>query len=105
MLPVTLLFCAMLWTSGKALRHCSVPMVTVFKNVAVVGTTLWEAVRYGHKVSLGIALALCTMLAGSAVAGLGDMSADTAGLSWMCANICTTGTLHRFAPSSLPPLV
>ena len=34
MLPITLLFAAMLWTSSKALRYCSVPVVTIFKNLS-----------------------------------------------------------------------
>ena len=36
MAPITLLFVAMLWTSSRALRRCSVPVVTIFKNLAVV---------------------------------------------------------------------
>ena len=42
MAPVTLLFAAMLGSSSRALRHCSVPVVTIFKNIAVALATVYE---------------------------------------------------------------
>jgi GDP-mannose transporter len=90
MAPVTVLFCLMLWTSGKALRHCSMPLFTVCKNLAVVGTTLYEYVKFGNSVSTGIRVSLAMMTLGSVVAGLGDMSATPIGLLWLLANVVVT---------------
>jgi GDP-mannose transporter len=80
----------MLWTSGKALRHCSMPLFTVCKNLAVVGTTLYEYVKFGNSVSTGIRVSLAMMTLGSVVAGLGDMSATPIGLLWLLANVVVT---------------
>ena len=90
MLPVTLLFCAMLWTSGKALRHCSMPLFTVCKNLAVVGTTVYEFFRFGQSVSAGIVASLALMTAGSLIAGHGDMTATAVGMLWLLANVAAT---------------
>lgn len=90
MAPVTLLFCAMLWTSGKALRFCSMPLFTVFKNMAVVGTTTWEYFRFGNTVSMGAMFSLLMMVGGSVVAGYGDMTATMEGMFWLMANVVVT---------------
>ena len=68
MLPITLLFAAMLWTSSKALRYCSVPVVTIFKNLSVVAITGYERLVYSDRSSVGVLLSLLCMVAGSVVA-------------------------------------
>lgn len=90
MLPVTLLFCAMLLTSGKALRYCSMPLFTVCKNLAVVGTTTYEFFRFGQSVSYGIMASLALMTSGSIIAGYGDMTATAIGLLWLLSNVVVT---------------
>lgn len=90
MTPVTLMFCAMLWTSGKALRFCSMPLFTVCKNLAVVGTTTYEYFRFGEKVSSGIVISLALMTGGSIIAGLGDISATPIGMVWLLSNVLLT---------------
>jgi GDP-mannose transporter len=106
MAPVTFLFCLMLWTSGKALRFVSMPIFTVFKNLAVVGTTSWEYVRYGSKVSAGIVLSLALMVGGSIVAGAGDLTASREGIFWMMVNVVMTvsyvASLKELVPPNLP---
>ena len=49
---------AMLWTSSKALRYCSVPVVTIFKNLSVVAITVYERVVYSDRSSVGVLLSL-----------------------------------------------
>jgi GDP-mannose transporter len=106
MAPVTLLFCLMLWTSGKALRFVSMPTFTVFKNLAVVGTTGWEYVRFGSRVSMGIIFSLALMVSGSIVAGAGDLTASREGFFWMLVNVlCTVAyvaSLKELVPPELP---
>lgn len=106
MAPVTLLFCLMLWTSSKALRFVSMPIFTVFKNLAVVGTTTWEFCRFGSRVSAGIICSLLLMVAGSVVAGAGDLTASRAGFFWMIVNVLSTvsyvASLKELVPPDLP---
>lgn len=88
--PVTLLFASMLWTSSRALHYCSVPVVTVFKNTAVVCICAYEHFAYGEPVSCGLMLALVCMLAGSAIAALGDLDFDMVSLRWLLLNVLCT---------------
>jgi len=90
MIPVTATFGLMLWTSSKALRFCSMPLFTVFKNLAVLGTTAYEWARFGVAVSRAELLSMALMLLGSALTGSGDMSATPEGLFWMMSNILLT---------------
>jgi len=90
MAPVTVLFSLMLWTSGKALRFVSMPTFTVFKNLAVVGTTAWEFFRFGNKVSYGVLASLSLMVSGSVIAGYGDLTFSREGVLWMLVNVVTT---------------
>lgn len=107
MLPVTLLFCAMLWTSGKALRHCSMPLFTVCKNLAVVGTTSYEYFRFGQGLSGGVIASLALMTSGSVIAGYGDLTATAAGVLWLLANVAVTiaylAVLKERMPADVSP--
>lgn len=98
--PITLLFTAMLWTSSRALHHCAVPVVTVFKNLAVVCVCAYEAVVYSEPVSCGLLAALVCMLAGSATAALGDLDFDLVSLRWLLLNVLCT-VLHVAAIRAL----
>jgi len=86
MLPITLLFAVMLWTSSKALRYCSVPVVTIFKNLSVVAITVFERVVYSDRSSVGVLLSLLCMIAGSVVAAAGDLQFSSVGYGWMLLN-------------------
>ena len=92
MAPVTVMFAAMLWTSSRAFRYCSVPVVTVFKNLSVVAITIWELLVYGQTVPSGVALSLVFMMIGSAVAAMGDadLAVSARGYGWLVLNILFT---------------
>ena len=92
MAPVTAMFAAMLWTSSRAFRYCSVPVVTVFKNLSVVAITIWELFVYGQTVPSGVALSLVFMMIGSAVAAMGDadLAVSARGYGWLVLNIFFT---------------
>lgn len=90
MAPVTLLFAAMLGSSSRALRYCSVPVVTIFKNIAVALITLYEWQVYSQPVSRGIAISLLSMIGGSIVAGAGDMQFSVVGYGWLFLNVACT---------------
>ena len=90
MLPITLLFAAMLWTSSKALRYCSVPVITIFKNLSVVAITGYERLVYSDRSSVGVLLSLLCMIAGSVVAAAGDLQFSSVGYGWMLLNVFCT---------------
>lgn len=96
----------MLWSSGKALRFVSMPLFTVFKNLAVVGTTAWEFFRFGERHSMGVVLSLGLMITGSIVAAQGDLTISEAGIFWMLVNVTITvayvASLKEFLPKDIP---
>ena len=90
--PVNILFCGMLFTGMASLEHNSVPMVTVFKNVTNIMTTIGDCIIYGATVELLVIAAFGIMLAGAVMAARNDTEVTQAGLFWMLANcVCTSG--------------
>eukprot|EP00977_Amphora_coffeiformis_P023130 scaffold12232_cov149-Amphora_coffeaeformis.AAC.4 len=88
--PVNIFFCLMLFTGMAALQTNSVPMVTVFKNVANICTATGDYFFYGSKSeSLAIA-AFGVMLGGAAFAASNDVTITFTGLFWMVANCLST---------------
>eukprot|EP00986_Skeletonema_menzelii_P006737 scaffold2550_cov153-Skeletonema_menzelii.AAC.25 len=49
--PVNLFFCGMLFTGMASMQHNSVPMVTVFKNITNIMTTVGDCILYGADVT------------------------------------------------------
>lgn len=90
MAPITLLFAAMLGTSSRALRYSSVPVVTIFKNLAVVSVCLYEWRVDRQPLTPGVLLSLALMLGGSVVAAYGDLHFSTLALRWLLLNVVCT---------------
>ena len=88
--PVNLLFCGMLFTGMASLQYNSVPMVTVFKNITNIMTTIGDCIIYGASVELLVIAAFGIMLAGAVMAARNDATVNTLGLFWMLANCCCT---------------
>mmetsp|Transcript_24377 Transcript_24377/g.75924 ORF Transcript_24377/g.75924 Transcript_24377/m.75924 type:complete len:404 (-) Transcript_24377:47-1258(-) len=105
MVPVAVLFCLMLWTSGKALRYCSMPFFTVLKNLGVVGITCYEYMRFHNPVSPAIAVSLALMILASLVAGAGDLTASPEGVLWMLTNVIVTVAYLAVLKECTPPNV
>lgn len=90
--PVNILFCGMLFTGMASLEHNSVPMVTVFKNITNIMTTVGDCIIYGASVELLVIAAFGVMLAGAVMAARNDADVTQTGLFWMLANcLCTSG--------------
>jgi GDP-mannose transporter len=88
--PVNIFFCLMLFTSMAALQTNTVPMVTVFKNVANICTAAGDYFFYGNR-SEGLAMAAFgVMLGGAVFASSHDVSMTWKGLFWMLANCLST---------------
>mmetsp|Transcript_38314 Transcript_38314/g.122861 ORF Transcript_38314/g.122861 Transcript_38314/m.122861 type:complete len:401 (+) Transcript_38314:197-1399(+) len=89
--PVNIYFVAMLATSFVAMRYLSVPMITVFKQLANLLTVSGERYFFGKPVSKGVALSFATMIAGAALAALNDLEFSFEGYFWQGANcVCTS---------------
>jgi len=90
--PVNLLFCGMLFTGMASLEHNSVPMVTVFKNITNIMTTIGDCILYGASIEILVIAAFGIMLAGAVMAARNDADVTQTGLFWMLANcLCTSG--------------
>lgn len=87
-----------------SLEHNSVPMVTVFKNITNIMTTVGDCIIYGATVEFLVIAAFGIMLAGAVMAARNDSSVDQMGLFWMLANcLCTSGYVLylKFATKSV----
>ena len=90
--PVNLFFCGMLFTGMASMQHNSVPMVTVFKNITNIMTTIGDCILYGASVELLVMAAFGIMLLGAVFAARNDADVTTTGLFWMLGNcLCTSG--------------
>lgn len=102
--PVNLLFCGMLFTGMTSLEQNSVPMVTVFKNITNIMTTIGDCIIYGASIELFVVTAFGIMLAGAVMAARNDADVTPTGICWMLANcLCTSGYVLylRFATKSV----
>mmetsp|Transcript_3939 Transcript_3939/g.7514 ORF Transcript_3939/g.7514 Transcript_3939/m.7514 type:complete len:369 (-) Transcript_3939:354-1460(-) len=90
--PVNVFFCLMLFTGMASLQHNTVPMVTVFKNVANIFTTFGDWYFYRSPVSFLVILSFLVMLGGACAAAKHDAEITPLGIFWMIANcLCTAG--------------
>eukprot|EP00985_Skeletonema_marinoi_P024515 scaffold17099_cov95-Skeletonema_marinoi.AAC.3 len=90
--PVNLFFCGMLFTGMASMQHNSVPMVTVFKNITNIMTTIGDCILYGASIELLVMAAFGIMLLGAIFAARNDADVTQTGLCWMLANcLCTSG--------------
>eukprot|EP00956_Cyclotella_meneghiniana_P019983 scaffold34774_cov76-Cyclotella_meneghiniana.AAC.1 len=70
--PVNILFCGMLFTGMASLEHNSVPMVTIFKNITNIMTTVGDCILYGASIQFLVMAAFGIMLAGAVMAARND---------------------------------
>lgn len=90
----------MIYTSTKALRYLSIPVYTIFKNLAIIFIAYGEKLVFGNKVTSLALLAFGLMVFSSIIAAWADIShaldthADAsshvaslnAGYAWMLSN-------------------
>lgn len=88
--PVNIIFCLMLFTGMCSLKHNTVPMVTVFKNITNIFISAGEVYFFGAKVEMLVMLAFGVMLAGALAAAWNDVYITFTGLFWMSANCLST---------------
>ena len=88
--PVNLCFCAMLFTGMASLQYNSVPMVTIFKNVTNITTTIGDYLWFGNKSERLVIVAFGIMLGGAVAAAWKDIYITPQGLFWMALNCLST---------------
>ena len=89
-LPVNIFFISMLFSGMAALQHNTVPMVTVFKNVANIFIAGGDFLLFKARVDKLTVLAFAIMLFGAMAASFRDASVSLIGLTWMLANCLAT---------------
>jgi GDP-mannose transporter len=87
---VNVLFCLMLFTGMVSLQYNSVPMVTVFKNVANIFTATGDYIVFGNESGKLAMAAFAVMLFGAMAAASKDIECTATGLFWMMANCLAT---------------
>ncbi len=88
--PVNIFFCAMLFTGMTSLQYNSVPMVTIFKNVTNITTTMGDYYFFGSHVQTLVMVAFGIMLSGAVAAAWNDITISGIGLFWMSLNCVAT---------------
>lgn len=88
--PVNIFFCLMLFTSMTALQYNSVPMVTIFKNIANISTCLGDYYFFGNRPEFLVVVAFVVMLTGAVAAAWNNIQVTGLGLFWMGLNCLST---------------
>ncbi|KAG7371898.1 triose-phosphate transporter family protein [Nitzschia inconspicua] len=88
--PVNIFFCLMLFTGMASLQFNSVPMVTIFKNVTNITTTMGDYYFFGSKSESLVVAAFAIMLSGAVAAAWNDIEIKPAGIFWMVCNCFST---------------
>ena len=91
-LPVNVMFVAMLVTSFMSLKYLSVPMVTIFKNLANVTTATGEWYFFEASQSSLVVVSFVVMIVGAVLAGSADLSFSLPGYLWMSVNCFATSS-------------
>jgi GDP-mannose transporter len=76
----------MLFTGMASLQHNSVPMVTIFKNITNILTTIGDLYFFGSTAEPLVWIAFGIMLTGAVAAAWNDISVSFTGLFWMILN-------------------
>jgi len=89
-LPVNIFFSLMLFTGMMALAHSSVPIVTIFKNIANIFIAAGDKYFFNGTADGLTKLAFAVMLLGALMASGGEGAVTVKGLCWMLMNCMST---------------
>lgn len=85
--PPCILFTLYLYTNSRALRHLSLPILSVLKSLAPMGVALAEFAIFGDPVTRPVILAMVLILIGNAVTLLNNPHASPVGFVWAIVNV------------------
>lgn len=80
-------FTAFIFTNACALRHISLPVLTVIKSLAPMGVALAERAVFQERVSLGTYCAMALIISGNAVTVVHDIEFNATGYTWAGLNV------------------
>ncbi|WPH02454.1 GDP-mannose transporter [Acrodontium crateriforme] len=92
--PISCLLVGMIYTGTKALQYLSVPVYTIFKNLAIIVTAYGEVLWFGGKVSPGALLSFGLMVLSSIVAAWADIQAAVSGSGHSGSKTAAVSTLN-----------
>eukprot|EP00658_Telonema_sp_P-2_P078435 TRINITY_DN7346_c0_g1_i10.p1 TRINITY_DN7346_c0_g1~~TRINITY_DN7346_c0_g1_i10.p1 ORF type:complete len:332 (+),score=85.84 TRINITY_DN7346_c0_g1_i10:212-1207(+) len=95
-LPLTVIFSVLLWTSFQALGKVSVATVVVFRNSSPFFTAVTERVVNNTVVSYRTMVILFLMIVGALIYTSGDLEFTVVGYGWALANLACTVTAGMF---------
>lgn len=72
-LPVTILLVGMIYTATKALKFLSIPVYTIFKNLAIIFIAYGEKLVFGNPVTSMALFSFGLMVLSSVIAAYGDI--------------------------------
>jgi len=78
--PISVLFVGMIYTGAKALQFLSVPVFTIFKNLAIIVVAYGEVLWFGGRVTPITLLSFGLMVLSSVVAAWADIQAAINGI-------------------------
>jgi len=78
--PISVLFVGMIYTGAKALQFLSVPVFTIFKNLAIIVVAYGEVLWFGGRVTPMTLLSFGLMVLSSIVAAWADIQAAINGI-------------------------
>lgn len=82
-----LFFTMFIFTNACALRHISLPVLTVVKSLAPMGVALAERAVFRERVSLGTYGAMALIISGNAVTVVHDIEFNATGYMWAGLNV------------------
>lgn len=85
-LPCTF-FTLFIFSNARALRHVSLPVLTVLKSLAPLCVALTERVLFGDALTAGTCVAMTLIVAGNVVTAAADGAFHAAGYAWALFNI------------------
>lgn len=88
MLPNSVLFAVMVYSSTRAIKHLAVPMISVFRNFAPITITLVEWLwMKERKPSVGVLFSMALLILGALIAACNDLAFTVEGYLWMLTNV------------------
>mmetsp|Transcript_26918 Transcript_26918/g.65438 ORF Transcript_26918/g.65438 Transcript_26918/m.65438 type:complete len:270 (+) Transcript_26918:1-810(+) len=99
-----LFFVAFIFSNAEALRHMSLPVLTVFKSLAPMGVTIFERLFFKDTVAKEVYFSMALILLSTLITFASDLEFSVLGYTWaivnVLANIGYLGSLRFFVSDS-----
>lgn len=82
-----ILFASYLFTNARALRHLSLPILSVLKSLAPMGIALSERIIFHEDISLSVALSMVLVILANIMTLFNSPASAALGYLWACCNV------------------